>query len=115
MNQQPNKNETLVNVPNPHKSMKLILVIHMIMYIYYILQITKIVRIDIFQISNELKVLGYEEEKYAFLLVLCVVEKFLKMLLSGPLRIYVYIELLTRIGNKSEVILLLRDISRQII
>ena len=83
------------------------------MYIYLILQITKIATIDFFEISKGLKALGYEKDKFALLLALRVVDKLLKILLSGPLRNLLFVEMLSSIANYPETIVAVRDIRQR--
>ena len=77
-----------------------------------LVQITKIIEKDFFQISKGLKDLGYKEEIFVLLLVLRLANKFLEIVLSGPLRTYVIIELFECIKNRPETIYAIRSIKR---
>ena len=94
--------------------MKLVLIAPIIIYVYLFLQITKIATIDYFEISNVLKALGYQKETYVLLLALRVVDEILKILLSGPLKIFIIIEMLSSIPEYHETIAALRDMRQRI-
>ena len=67
MNQQPNQREENNNVPNGHRGKILILVIRIIMYIYLIIEFTKIIKIDMLKISKELKKFSDMKKKIMFI------------------------------------------------
>ena len=84
-------------------------------HLYLFLQFINFLAVDTFEISEELKDIGYSKNWIVLLVILRAIIKIMELFFSGPLRIYVLLGLLESIrDHHPEVIDSLRAIKRLI-